>query len=339
MPIINGKKVKSRFTSLMLKEISSVDNPAQPDALGAVIKRMDPLPETIDCICKYVGIDDGAHTFREVLSENKFSEQIWPFTDALSQSIKSIVGDDGIEANKREEKIRASVEEFLDAVSEISPSVHKSLSRLLTKEESKMSKTVEQLEQDLAKANAKIEDLKKQHADALAEKADEVKAAKEDLTAAQKALDAATEEVVKVEGQEVKKSEVGAAQFAMVKSLVQKDERRELEKRATEMLPSVSGSAAAKAALLKAAESIEDEDVRKEATEILTSAEKMVSLGFDRNGSNDLDGTAETKKVADAFNEKVNEVAKRDNISISKAMGIARREFPQEFEAYQQTAN
>jgi hypothetical protein len=113
MPIIDGKVVRARFTSLKLDELSGVDRPAQSDALAVIMKRHDGADQAAEIysdIAKYVCADDGAHTFVEVLAENKFSEQIWPFTDALSQSIRSIVGDRGLSNADREAKITKELE-------------------------------------------------------------------------------------------------------------------------------------------------------------------------------------------------------------------------------------
>lgn len=41
MPIIDGKRVKARFTSLKLDELSSVDRPAQAGAKAVILKRHD----------------------------------------------------------------------------------------------------------------------------------------------------------------------------------------------------------------------------------------------------------------------------------------------------------
>jgi hypothetical protein len=336
MPVINGKPVRARYTSLKLEEISSVDNPAQPAATGHVIKRMEEPAQAIANICKYVGVEDGAHGFREVLHENKFSEQIWPFTDALSQSIRSIVGDKLLNGVQREEKIRASVEEFLVAVHEISPIVSKSLSGLLLKKEVNMAaKTTEMLEEELAGAEKRASE-----AEARAQKAEaKVEEMEADLEETKKALNAATDEVIKVEGTEVRKSEVGPAQFALTKSLVEKDARREREVAAEKRFPNLRGSIKAKAALLKAVEDMADEETQKEAEEMLDSAEKAVSLAFERVGKFDPAAEPTRKAAEDTFMSKVSEIQKRDNVSKTAAMQKARREHPEAFNAYSAALN
>ena len=341
MPIINGKKVRARYTSLKLGEISSVDNPAQPGALGSVIKRMEDPAEAIANIAKYVCADDGAHSFTEVLQENKFSEEIWPYTDALSQSIRSIVGDRTIGGADREAKITASVEEFLTAVRGISPVVSKQLEGLINKREVEMPKTVEELQGELTKANERADRAEKALADAQAAQkmAEDAKdAAEEEADKAKKALTEATDEVIKVEGVDVRKSEVGEGQFKLTKALVEKSDRVEIEKRAGDRFPHLVGTATAKAALLKAAESITDEEVQKSALNILDAAEKMTKSAFDRFGTGDPDAEPTRKAAVATFAEKVQEIKKRDNCAEFEAMQKARTEFPAEFEASQQAA-
>jgi chromosome segregation ATPase len=341
MPIVNGKKVRARYTSLKLDEISSVDNPAQPSATGYVIKRMEDADQAIANICKYVGVEDGAHTFRQVLHENKFSEQIWPFTDALSQSIRSIVGDKSLSGTDREEKIRASVEEFLGAVHDISPVVSKSLEGLLQKEVN-MSKTVEQLEKELAAAEKRAADAEAKIAKMEGDKAEyeeKMEGMEADLEETKKALAAASDEVVKVEGLEVRKSEVGEAQFKLTKSLVEKDARREREVEAAKRFPSLPGTDVAKGALLKAIEDMEDETMKDAANALLDSAEKVASLAFERVGKFDPNAEPTRKQATDTFMSKVAEIAKRDGIAQTAAMQKARSEFPAEFSAYTAAVN
>ena len=344
MPIIDGKIVRSRFTSLKLGEISSVDNPAQPGALGCVIKRMEDPAQAAANIAKYICDDDGAHTFSEVLEENKFSEEIWPYTDALSQSIRSIVGDDAVGADEREQKINASVAEFLAAVRTISPEVSKRLQGLISKREDTMPKTVEQVEKDLAAATASLAAAEKARDAAVAAKmtAEEAKdKMSEELEETKKALVEATDDVIKVEGVEVRKSVVGETQFNVTKALAAKADRAELEARAEKRFPTLIGSAAVKAAMLKAAEGLGDEEseLRKGAVQMLEAAERMTAKGFERYGVGDPDAQPTAKAAKATFDGKVSEIQKRDSCTPTEAMKRARREFPVEFEASQQTVN
>lgn len=348
MPIINGKRVKARYTSLKLNEVSSVDNPAQPGAIGSVIKRFFPgdRAEIAAEIAKYISTDDGAHSFAEVITENKFSEQIWPYTDALSQSIRSIVGDTGLSGADREAKINTSVSEFLAAVRTISPATEKQLSELICKREDPMAKTVEQLEQEIATLKgthtASIETITKRAevaekaaADAVAENLK----LKGECDEAKKALVAATDEVITVGGQELRKSAVGEANFSVAKAMREERDTAVFEKRADSEFSHVVGSTTEKALVLKAIDAL-PEETKKAAEAVFTAAEKMAKAGFETLGSRGGFGQEPTQKAATAtFDGKVTEIAKRDGIPEFEAMSKARSEFPTEFAAAYPDAN
>lgn len=340
MPVIDGKVVRARYTHLKLHELSSVDRPAQPGAKMTIMKR-DTRGEELVEIAKYVCEDDGAHSFSQVLTENKFSEQIWPYTDAFTQSIRSIVGDKGLSGADRDAKITASVGEFLAAVRTISPDTEKQLAELINKRDVPMPKTVEQLEGEvstlksqletsasqLAIANKSLEDLKAE-ADAKGKEAEETK----------KALAAATDEVITVGGQELRKSEVGAANFTMAKAMRDERDTAIFEKRASEEFPNLVGTTTEKALVLKSIETL-PEDAKKAATAILTAAEKMTAAGFDRIGTGGGNNSPTEKAAEAGFMTKVAEVQKRDGIKQSDAMSKARQEFPEEFAAYTASSN
>lgn len=422
MPVIDGKVRRSRFTSLKISELSAVDNPAQPGATMAIMKRdfsadqrqrmadsgealpdgsypianvsdlknaihafgraknsakvkahiirraraldaLDQLPEDwkvkkqladlLDLAKYMVDGDEGAETFQEVLAESQFNQNVWPCVDALSQSIRSIVGDSSLSGGERDAKISESVDQFLQAVRDISPEVSKQLSELCRKREGPMPKTVEELQAALTKAEGQLEDATKR---AETEKARADKA-EGDLAAANTALEAAkaeggelatvkaelqtvkadlakaTEETIKVGETEIKKSVVGPEQFAMAKAIADERDTAKLEKRADTEFRHVTGSAAEKAAVLKLVDDLPaDNPTRKAFEAIITSAEKMAANAFDRLGSQG--GQTPTQKAAQStFDDKVSEIQKRDSLSRSAAMSKARTEFPEEFEA------
>jgi hypothetical protein len=244
--------MRRNLRNLKLRAIAAVDNPCQEHAKALVIKRaLDPgqagvamrvaeLQPTLKYICE----NDGAHSFSEVLTENKFSQDVWPCVDALSQSIRSIVGDASLTGGEREAKISASVSEFLNSVREISPEVSKQLELLLVrKRDDPMPKTVEELQADVTKLEGQVGDLTtkltaaeeakikadaecktaKAALDAVKAEGGELATVKAELATAKAALTAATDDVVKVGGQEIKKSEVGDANFKTMKAI--SDER------------------------------------------------------------------------------------------------------------------
>jgi hypothetical protein len=200
-----------------------------------------------------------------------------------------------------------------------------------------MSKTIEQVEGELAKALETIETLKaevtKGKADFAAMLEDKDKADEECKTA-KAALVAATDEVIKVDDTEVRKSEVGVASFNLTKALISKAETAEFENVAKSDFPNLVGTVSEKALVLKAIATM-PEEAKKAAEAILTSAEKMLSAGFTRLGVGHGDLVNPSQKVAEGtFMQKVAEVEKRDGIAKSAALAKARMEFPAEFAAY-----
>lgn len=333
MPIIDGKRVRGTFTSLKLNELSSVDRPAQPGARMVIMKR-DERGDVIAEVAKYVCAEDGANTFTEVIQENKFSEQIWPYTDALSQSIRSIVGDKTLTSADREGKVTASVQEFLAAVRSITPETEKRLAELINKRDVVMPKTVEQLEAEVATLKSQNEALEARATTAEKNFKDvqDAKAKEEaDHAETKKALVAATDEVIKVGDTELRKSEVGEANFKVTKAIRDERDMAQFEKRAAIEFRHLPGTMTEKAAVLKSVAAM-PEETRKSLETILASADKMVAAGFDRLGHRQ--GAEPTTKAAQGtFDEKVVEIQKRDGGTKADAMSKARRAFPDEFAA------
>lgn len=352
MPVVDGKVVRARYTSLKLNELSSVDRPAQPGALATILKRDNSMPQAQPSIlaiavAKYVDSDDGAHTFQEVLQENEFDEKIWPMVSALSQSIRSIMGDRSIAANDRETKVTQSVDEFLAAVRNLSATTaadtEKRLAELISKKDDIMPKTIEEL-------TAKVAELTGQLASATtlaetekarADKAEgELTAEKAAHVETKKSLTEATDQVIKVGETEIRKSVVGEAQFSVAKALADERDLARIEKRAETEFGHVAGTTAEKALVLKAMGGM-TEDAQKALTTILSSAEKMAKAGFERLGAGGGrdDPESDVAKAAATFNGKVSEIAKRDSIPEHEAMRKARLEYPAEFAAAHPDAN
>lgn len=284
-------------------------------------------------VTKYVCDTDGAHSFIEVLHENEFSQKIWPFTDALSQSIRSIVGDKRLTGDEREDKINKSVASFLQKVRDISPKVAKQLEGLI-KKGSPMPKSADQLEAELAKATGELTAMT-----ARAEKAEkdfaDMKDAKgkvdEECKTAKAALLEATDETITVGGQDLKKSVVGEANFTVAKALRDERDIAVLEKRASDEFGHVVGSAAEKALVIKAIEGLPTEEAKKAGLAILQSAEKMAKGAFALIGSNG--GPAPTEKQLESSTKFEAEVQKNVDAGMkeSEAMSKARRDHPQLF--------
>lgn len=339
---------KRILRNLTLTHISAVDDPCQEGAKAAIIKRRDPTTKGSSLarsIAKYVGTDDGAHTFNEVMRENRFSEAIWPLADAFTQAVRSIVADTEITAQVRDAKITTSVDEFLSAVRQLDPpeagaEVEKQLRELISKREDPTMKTVEQLETEIATLKGQITTLTSERDTAVTAKTTAETALETEKAAhgeTKKALTTATDETITVGGQELKKSVVGEASFSVAKAMRDERDTAVLEKRASDEFGHLPGTTTEKAKVLKVVEAVPDEDTRKAALAIFTAAEKMAAGGFGRLGSTGEQSPTAKQAVA-TFKGKVAEIMKRDSCKETDAMRKARTEFPDEFEAYQEAA-
>ena len=150
------------------------------------------------------------------------------------------------------------------------------------------------------------------------------------------------DEVVAIEGQEIRKSAVGEATFNVLKAQSERiakseeslkiekqaREKVELEKRA-ETFPHVIGSVEERGAMLGAIDKMEDK-LKKSFMTVLEQAEKLAKAGFDRVGINPGAPTvnAEIAKASRDFDGKVNEIKKRDNCTRTEALAKARKEHP-----------
>jgi len=153
------------------------------------------------------------------------------------------------------------------------------------------------------------------------------------------------DETIEVDGVVVSKAAVGDSQFAIIKSQQARIEQanadirkerdaRELAqytKRADDELGDLPGETAAKAAVLKAVDGLSDE-VQATITAMFKAGSGAIKSAFDSLGHGGGDNTA---KDAGAFEKKVAEIRKRDDVSRTQAMATARKEHPDLFKAYQ----
>jgi hypothetical protein len=213
-------------------------------------------------------------------------------------------------------------------------------------EESTM-KTIEQLQAEVDKLTGQLTSAtalaatEKARADtaeaAIKAGDDKMKETEEECAKLRADLAKATDETVVVGGKEFKKSVVGEASFELAKAAADERDEARFEKRADAEFEHVVGTTAEKALVLKARERM-DEAAQKALDAILSSCEKMTAMAFDRMGEHG--GRTPTQKQAvESFDTKVQEIAKRDNISGTEAMRKARIEHPQLFQESQGTAN
>jgi hypothetical protein len=96
-------------------------------------------------------------------------------------------------------------------------------------------------------------------------------------------------------------------------------EQERLEKRASDELPHLAGTAKARARLLKSVEAIEDEGERKEAMEVLASGNTAAGQTFEERGSSE-GSTPEPGSAADQLDKAVKKHAEDHKVSFAKAM-------------------
>jgi hypothetical protein len=257
----------------------------------------------------------GAQSFADLIAAQEeqqrqcdVSQELWPYFDALTNSIRSIVADITMDEAGKINAMRQSIDQFTEAVTAAVPDAEDEIEKLFTdpaasgvfhagyfagdrvsKEKSMtdntqkvadleksvadLTKRAEKAEADLAKANAELTTEKAKVAD-LTKSADIAK----------------NDEVLKVGETEVRKSAVGEASFAFMKAQqaeIQKarDEAdmERLQKRAETEIGHLPGEAIAKAKVLKAIGGMGEED-RKVLDAMLKAGEAAIAKGFSTFG-------------------------------------------------------
>lgn len=222
-----------------------------------------------------------------------------------------------------------------------------------------LAKLQEQLEaltadNEALKAKAEMSDAEREYMDELDDEDEKKKFRGMSSAERQKVMTKkrASDEELVVEGQTILKSKVGDAQFAIFKAQADRLKKAEddiakertarenavLAKRATEELPHFGGEDSAKAAVLKAVDSIEDEDVRKSLTEMLKAGNAAIGAGFTKFGHKGDTVPKSVVEKANLFEKRIDEIRVAEKVSHTKAMELARERHPEEFKAYQESA-
>lgn len=155
---------------------------------------------------------------------------------------------------------------------------------------------------------------------------------------------ASEDETLTIAGHTVKKSEVGATQFSIFKNQAEalakaeeaaakaEDARvtTEVTKRVEDNLNELPGKVEEKVVALKAISKL-DKAAQDTLNAMLEAGNKAMKAAFDTVGSK----RERTEKTGADFEKRINEIAKRDNIGRVEATQKARREYPEEFAAYQ----
>lgn len=341
---------KRIMRAFRIDEISGVDRPAQEHAKVVIQKRNAdaPAPAT-EALAKGLydvmsssGNPPGARSFSDLIAateecrrQSAVSQELWPYFDALTDSVRSIVADATMDEPGKINAIRQSIDQFTAAVVSAVPDAEAEIEKLFTdpaksgvflagnpagdhvsKGDNQMSddiKKVADLEAQVATLTKSVTDLTKAKDEAEAKAADLAKAA--DI--------AKNDEVLKVGETEVRKSAVGEATFAMFKAQ-QADLQKArdetdmaiLTKRAGDELGQLPGEAIAKAKVLKAINGMSAEDKAVLDT-MLKAGQAAIAKGFQKfgvvsGGANADNPTAKLDTLAKAKAEK-------DSISFAKA--------------------
>jgi hypothetical protein len=316
----------------------------------------------------------------------KATDDVQPALSAVSASVRSIVADQSLTPESRASMLKESIGQFATAVAgtggldAVTAAVEKSLADFSAatlgnnEGDESSARAGENGMTDLEKAQAEIEALKKaqaESADKLAKaeayaklsdaaKAHVAKLSKADAEAfmakpddekeaeCKKAADLAkaADETLTVGGATIRKSEVGAGAFAVMKAqqaaieaqaaeiAKAKDEAEtaKFEKIAAEQYQHLPGTDVEKAKVLKSLAAL-PEDVRKTQENILKAAEATAKLAFESRGA--TYGSPDVAKAAANFTKRVDEIAARDKCAKTVALSKARTEYPAEFEAWQ----
>lgn len=159
------------------------------------------------------------------------------------------------------------------------------------------------------------------------------------------------DETITVDGLTIRKSQVGDAQFAVIKSqqariaaseaeiVKQREaaETAEISKRVDEVMKNLPGETDAKVAALKAVSKL-PESVQKTLNTMLEAGDKAIKAAFSTIGKHAGKDPSQVEK-AQAFERHVAEIAKRDNLSRAAALTKARHEYPAEFAAFQENGS
>lgn len=340
------------------------------------------MADAVETIAKaWIDPADGAKPFSDFLEASMESTRYWeameaagPVICALDNSLRSIAGDGTLDIGAKQIAMRESVEAFMVQIRETMPGIEQEIADAITdlgkrsnagnlagdhvskkeksmpdelKKVADLEKQVADLTKSLAQAEviAKMSKEERDHMESLDEKGkkDFLNLSPDERKAkVKKAADG--DEVLKVDGAEIRKSAVGDATFTVLKSqqaAIAKQaedlkkaqdaaEFAELKKRASDEFSRLPGTVESKATILKALKGI-DEDVRKGVEQVFATAEKLMSNAFVMKGVNDGSTAAEGTPEA-TLNKRAKEIQKAENTTFEKAYAKAMEQNPDLYE-------
>lgn len=297
------KPRKRIMREFKMDEISAVDSPAQKPARAVIMKRDDSAAIDAPAFAKGIatlamaatkGENMGARSFADILAEHEerrkqyeANDKLWPLYSALQDSLGSIAGDANLSPAGKLSAIEASIEQFSAAVRAEFPEIAEEIGKAFTDPgiagiikaaREAGGDTVSGKEKPMTDSTAKVAELEAQIAtmksenEALAKKASDAEAA---LAAAELAKNDAT---VVIDGETIRKSEVGEGAFKLFQKQQEKIELAAFEKRAEAEVPYLPGEAIAKAEALRA--------VSKLPEGARATIEQMLKAGSEAIGKN-----------------------------------------------------
>jgi len=292
-------------------------------------------------------------------------EEAGPVINALDNSLRSIAGDPNMDGAAKQTAMRESVEAFMTKIRETMPKIEEEIADVIT-DLGKRSKAGDPAGDHVSKGKdsnmtdeiKKVADLEKQVAALVATLDTVMKMSKEEREHLDDLDDDDKEEFLRMspadrkakmkkraeddpvvyksaDGTEFRKSHgdvlVSLAKRADEAEKLAKAERdareiSELTKRASDEFGHLPGTPVAKAQVLKAMNTM-DEEVKKSLEAILTTAEKLAKNGFGMIGT--LPGNAAGAETPEGqLQKRAEEIKKAENISIEKAYAKACQENP-----------
>ncbi|WEX10287.1 hypothetical protein [Chelativorans sp. AA-79] len=292
-------------------------------------------------------------------------EEAGPVINALDNSLRSIAGDTGMDGTAKQTAMRESVEAFMTKIRDTMPKIEEDIAEALT-DLGKRSNAGDPAGDHVSKGKGsnmpddvkKVADLEKQVADLTATLSNVLKMSKAEREHLDDMDDDEKEEFLRMspadrkakmkkraeddpvvykssDGMEFRKSDdprlVEMAKRADESDKVAKAEREareltELKKRASDDFGHLPGTVEAKANVLKAMGTM-DEEVRKNLETILSTAEKLAKNGFGMIGT--LPGNAAGAETPEGqLQKRAEEIKKAENITFEKAYTKACEENP-----------
>lgn len=324
------------LSKIKLTEISAVDRPCQEHARVAILKRAPGNHQGDD------HMPDDTEVVEELEAQvTDLEAQIADLNKQLDALTKE--DDEGKPVRKRLGK--PSVDELQKKVEDLEKAAQAAADEKAEIE--KFTKALSELSEDEAEFYKAMTD-DEQKKDFLSMSPAERKKAQDECKK--------NEETLEVGGQQIKKSVVGTATFAILKAqneAIRKAnediavervlrETAEFKKAADDKYAHVPGSTDERAEMLRAIDKME-EPLKKSFMAVLEQSEKLAKAGFGsvgHTGKGDKPGaSAEMKKAADQFESAVEKIATERKISKTEAMAVVRKSQPDLFKAYQEIEN